>query len=109
MGSISGSFCTPLVFSFQKERPEERGCVGFYQEYKCMILEVVVAPLHINLSSTLHLKQRFIIPFVIKIQNVISDLKHYLSEGYLLCLFEIFQHLNLVLFTFFKGFLSSVY
>lgn len=52
-----------------------------------MILEVAVAPLYIYLNSTLHLKQRYVIPFVIKVEHVITDLKHYLSEGYLLCLF----------------------
>lgn len=71
MGNICGSFytliSTRLVFSFQKERPEERGCIGFYQEDKCIILEVALAPLYVNLSSTLHLKQKFVIPFVVKI------------------------------------------
>lgn len=52
-----------------------------------MILEVAATPLYINLSSTLHLKQSFFISFVIKIKHMISNLQHYISEGYLLCLF----------------------
>jgi len=55
-----------------------------------VIWEAVVAPVYRNSISTLHLKQRCIIPFVIKgiMRSVISDLQRYLSEGYLRGLFR---------------------